>query len=329
MKNTIKVGITLGDANGVGPEIIIKTFLETKSIRDTIFIVYSPVDVIQYYLKNLNLTLDLNIIDAVSNAECGKFNIISIDYERFQLSPGFPSKNTGELAYRSIAEASKDILNNSINCIVTAPIDKNTIQSNSFSFQGHTEFFTNIASKKQSLMLMVKEKLRIGIVTNHIAVKGISEALTEKKIISKINLLNETLKSDFTINNPRIALLALNPHAGDKGLIGNEEINLINPIINSLDNVNISGPFPADGFFASGKHHLYDGILGMYHDQGLIPFKILSQNQGINFTAGLPFVRTSPDHGTAYEIAGKNKANHQSFKNAIDLAKEIYLARVT
>ena len=176
---------------------------------------------------------------------------------------------------------------------------------------------------------MVKEKLRIGIVTNHIAVKGISDALTEKNIISKINLLNETLKSDFTINNPRIALLALNPHAGDKGLIGNEEINLINPIINSLVNVNISGPFPADGFFASGKHHLYDGILGMYHDQGLIPFKILSQNQGINFTAGLPFVRTSPDHGTAYEIAGKNKANHQSFKNAIDLAKEIYLNRVT
>ena len=231
-----------------------------------------------------------------------------------------------ELLYKFL---DTDIIQNKIDCIVTAPIDKNTIQNEHFYFNGHTEYFTNLSNENNSLMLMVKDKLKVGIVTNHISVNEVSKSLTTSQILKKIELMHQALVTDFNIQNPKIALLGLNPHSGDMGLIGREEIEIINPTIKKAikNNFNIYGPFPADGFFASGNYQFFDGILGMYHDQGLIPFKILSQNEGVNFTAGLSFVRTSPDHGTAYDIVGKNKANNNSFINAVKTAKEIYLNR--
>ena len=242
---------------------------------------------------------------------------------------GVNSKASGEIAYKSLSAASKDIIQNNIDCIVTAPINKSTIQNKYFYFNGHTEYFTNLSNKNSSLMLMVKDKIKVGIVTNHIPINEVPKSLTIDKILKKIELMHQTLIKDFNIKNPKIALLGLNPHSGDKGLIGREEINIIIPSIKKAtkNNFSVFGPFSADGFFASGNYQSYDGILGMYHDQGLIPFKILSQNKGVNFTAGLSFVRTSPDHGTAFDIVGKNKANNNSFKNAIKTAKEIFLNR--
>ena len=220
-------------------------------------------------------------------------------------------------------------MKNFIDGIVTAPIDKNTIQGDNFYFNGHTEYLTSITNKNQSLMLMAHDKLKIGIVTNHLSIDQVSKAITVGTILNKINLMVQSLKRDFKIKNPKIGLLGLNPHSGDGGLIGRQEIKTVQPAIDQAikKGFNVIGPFSADGFFASGNYKEYDGILGMYHDQGLIPFKILSKNQGVNFTAGLPIIRTSPDHGTAYDIAGKNKASCISFQNAILLAKEIHINR--
>jgi 4-hydroxythreonine-4-phosphate dehydrogenase len=328
MKNNIKIGITIGDANGIGPEIIIKTFLQYKTIRDQTIIIYSSVEIIEFYLQILKLNLTLSIINSIEEAKIGKFNILPIN-NNFKVTPGLPSKESGQLAYEAIFRASKDILMKKIDVIVTGPIDKKSIQNSNFPYNGHTEFFTNIANKNDALMLMVKGKLRVGIVTNHIPVKEIAKALTHEKILSKISLLNQALKDDFKIKHPKIAVLGLNPHAGDNGVIGYEEKQLIKPVINQTKNrtINAEGLFSADGFFSSGNYKKYDAVLAMYHDQGLIPFKMLSKNQGVNFTAGLPFIRTSPDHGTAYDIAGKNLSSPHSFKNAIELAKQIFIKR--
>ena len=329
MKTFIKVGVTLGDPNGIGPEIILKTFSDAHHVNDSIIVIYSPVEIIDYYLNTLELNMSYNIINSSSEAKIGHVNVIPIEHSKFLVSMGISNKASGEIAFKSLIAASKDIIQNKIDCIVTAPIDKNTIQNKHFYFNGHTEYFTNLSNKNNSLMLMVKGKLKVGIVTNHMPVNEVSKSLTISEIFKKIELMHQALVSDFNIKNPKIALLGLNPHIGDMGLIGREEIEIITPTINKAikNNYNVFGPFPADGFFASGNYQSFSGILGMYHDQGLIPFKILSQNEGVNFTAGLSFVRTSPDHGTAYDIVGKNKANSKSFKNAIKTAKEIYLTR--
>ena len=329
MKTFIKVGVTLGDPNGIGPEIILKTFSDAHHVNDSIIVIYSPVEIIDYYLNILELNMSYNIINSSSHAKIGQVNLIPIEHSNFLVSMGTSNKASGEIAYKSLSAASKDIIQNKIDCIVTAPIDKNTIQNEHFYFNGHTEYFTNLSNENNSLMLMVKDKLKVGIVTNHISVNEVSKSLTTSQILKKVELMHQALVTDFNIQNPKIALLGLNPHSGDMGLIGREEIEIINPTIKkaSKNNFNIYGPFPADGFFASGNYQFFDGILGMYHDQGLIPFKILSQNEGVNFTAGLSFVRTSPDHGTAYDIVGKNKANNNSFINAVKTAKKIYLNR--
>ena len=329
MKTFVKVGVTLGDPNGIGPEIILKTFSDLNHVNDSVIIIYSPVEIIDYYLKILEIKMSYNILNSSSDAKIGHVNVFHIEHSSFVVSMGLSSKASGEIAYKSLSAASKDLIQNNIDCIVTAPIDKSTIQNKHFYFNGHTEYFTNLSNKNSSLMLMVKDKIKVGIVTNHIPVNEVSKSLTIGKILKKIELMHQTLIKDFNIKNPKIALLGLNPHSGDKGLIGREEMNIIIPSIKTANqnNFNVFGPFPADGFFASGNYQSYDGILGMYHDQGLIPFKILSQNEGVNFTAGLSFVRTSPDHGTAFDIVGKNKANNNSFKNAIKTAKEIFLNR--
>ena len=329
MKTFIKVGVTLGDRICIVSEIILRTFSDSHLVNDSIIVIYSPVQIIDYYINILDLSVSYNILNSSSHAKIGKANLFPIAHSNFHVSMGISNKASGEIAYKSLSAASKDMMQNKIDCIVTAPIDKKTIQNQHFNFNGHTEYFTNLNKEKNSLMLMVNNKLKVGIVTNHISVNEVSTSLTTSQIFNKIELMHHSLVKDFNVKNPKIALLGLNPHSGDMGLIGKEEIEIISPTIKKANqnNYNVFGPFPADGFFASGNYQSYDGILGMYHDQGLIPFKILSQNEGVNFTAGLSFIRTSPDHGTAYDIVGKNKANCNSFKNAIKTAKEIYLNR--
>jgi len=329
MQNFIKLGISLGDPNGIGPEIILKALSEEDSLNGIIPIVYSELNIIEFYLNHLSIKADVNIIDDPMKAKYGSLNIFQLSNSNFKIDFGQPKKLSGQVGFQSLSMASEHAVKNLIDGIVTAPIDKNTIQGDNFNFNGHTEYLTSITNKNQSLMLMAHGKLKVGIVTNHLSIDQVSKAITVSAILNKISLMDQSLKRDFQIKNPKIGLLGLNPHSGDGGLIGQEEVNIVQPAIYQATEkgFHVLGPFPADGFFASGNYKEYDGILGMYHDQGLIPFKILSKNQGVNFTAGLPIIRTSPDHGTAYDIAGKNKASFISFKNAIVLAKQIFLNR--
>ena len=326
MGKFLKLGVSIGDPNGIGLEIIIKAFSHQKTLNDFIAIVYSNVEIIEFHLAHLKLDLEINVIKSISESLKGKLNVFEISSSNFKVDFGKSNIQSGDIAFRSLSTATKHIIENKIDCLVTAPIDKNTIQSKNFEFNGHTEYLTKISNKNNSLMLMVHQNLKVGVVTNHLSIDKIAGAISEELILNKIAILENSLKNDFNIKNPKIALLGLNPHSGDGGLIGVEEITIIKPAIESakLKKYNVFGPFPADGFFASEKHKEFDAVLGMYHDQGLIPFKMLSKNQGVNFTAGLPIIRTSPDHGTASDIAGKNKASFNSFKNALYLAKDIY-----
>jgi 4-hydroxythreonine-4-phosphate dehydrogenase len=326
MGNFLKLGVSIGDPNGIGLEIILKAFSHQKTLSDFIPTVYSNVEIIEFHLANLKLDLEINVIKSISESLKGKLNVFEISSSNFKVDFGKSNIQSGDIAFRSLSTATKHIIENKIDCLVTAPIDKNTIQSKNFEFNGHTEYLTKISNKNNSLMLMVHQNLKVGVVTNHLSIDKIAGAISEELILNKIAILENSLKNDFNIKNPKIALLGLNPHSGDGGLIGVEEITIIKPAIESakLKKYNVFGPFPADGFFASEKHKEFDAVLGMYHDQGLIPFKMLSKNQGVNYTAGLPIIRTSPDHGTASDIAGKNKASFNSFKNALYLAKDIY-----
>ena len=326
MGKFLKLGVSIGDPNGIGLEIIIKAFSHQKTLSDFIPIVYSNLEIIEFHLAHLKLDLEINVIKSISESLKGKLNVFEISSYNFKVDFGKSNIQSGDIAFRSLSTATKHIIENKIDCLVTAPIDKNTIQSKNFEFNGHTEYLTKISNKNNSLMLMVHQNLKVGVVTNHLSIAQVAEAISEELILTKIAILEKSLKNDFNIKNPKIALLGLNPHAGDGGIIGIEEITIIKPAIKIANekNFRVFGPFPADGFFASEKHKEFDAVLGMYHDQGLIPFKMLSKNQGVNFTAGLPIIRTSPDHGTASDIAGKNKASFKSFMNALYLSKDIY-----
>ena len=326
MGKFLKLGVSIGDPNGIGLEIIIKAFSHQKTLNEFIAIVYSNVEIIEFHLAHLKLDLEINVIKSISESLKGKLNVFEISSSNFKVDFGKSNIQSGDIAFRSLSTATKHIIENKIDCLVTAPIDKNTIQSKNFEFNGHTEYLTKISNKNNSLMLMVHQNLKLGVVTNHLSIAQVAEAISEELILTKIAILEKSLKNDFNIKNPKIALLGLNPHAGDGGIIGIEEITIIKPAIKIANEkkFRVFGPFPADGFFASEKHKEFDAVLGMYHDQGLIPFKILSKNQGVNFTAGLPIIRTSPDHGTASDIAGKNKASFKSFMNALYLSKDIY-----
>ena len=326
MGKFLKLGVSIGDPNGIGLEIIIKAFLHQKTLNEFIAIVYSNVEIIEFHLAHLKLDLEINVIKSISESLNGKLNVFEISSSNFKVDFGKSNIQSGDIAFRSLITASKHIIENKIDCLVTAPIDKNTIQSKNFEFNGHTEYLTKISNKNNSLMLMVHQNLKVGVVTNHLSIAQVAEAISIELILTKIAILEKTLKNDFNIKAPRIALLGLNPHAGDGGIIGIEEITIIKPAIKIANEkkFRVFGPFPADGFFASEKHKEFDAVLGMYHDQSLIPFKMLSKNQGVNFTAGLPIIRTSPDHGTASDIAGKNKASFKSFMNALYLSKDIY-----
>jgi len=326
--NLIKVGITHGDFNGISYEIILKIFQDTRIFELFTPVLYGSSKIASYYRKALNLSaIPYNNIRRPDQISSKKLNIVNCHDEEVKIEIGKLSPKAGELALAALELAIKDIRNNNIDVLVTAPINKQNIQSDSFSFPGHTEYLASKANASGFLMMMVSETLKIGFVTGHTPIKDIR--ISSSTILEKIEILNQSLKNDFSIIRPKIAVLGLNPHAGDNGLIGEEDNMVIAPAIEEAKNNNIMafGPFSADGFFGSGNFAKFDGILAMYHDQGMIPFKIISFDQGANFTAGLPFVRTSPAHGTAFDIAGKNLASPDSLSKAIYLALDIFRNR--
>lgn len=329
MTKKIKIGISIGDINGVGMEIIMKTFMDSRMLDFCTPIVYGSTKLASLHKKQLGITdFSFNQIKSIKEINPKKANLLDCWKEDVNITLGESNENGGKYALISLEHATKDLFNGNIDALVTAPINKDNIQSDTFNFPGHTEYLAN-KFEGESLMLMTSDNLKVGIATNHIPIAAVANTLTADGIFSKLKILNNTLIKDFGNTNPRIAVLGLNPHAGDNGLIGKEEEDIIIPAINNAKSVGVNafGPYSADGFFGSGNHKKFDAILAMYHDQGLIPFKSLSFGEGINYTAGLNIIRTSPDHGVAYEIAGKNKASESSFRSAIYLACDIYKNR--
>ncbi len=320
------IGITIGDINGIGPEVLIKALEDNRILRFMTPIIYGSSKVISYYRKALQLSdFSYHQIRDASQVFHKKINVINLWEETVEIQMGVENESGGKYALVSLKAAVNDLKSGKIDAIVTAPISKNNIQSEEFKFPGHTEYLADAFGTKDHLMLMVGDKMRIGLVTGHIPIKGIASALGKELIAKKLAILDKTLKADFGIKKPRIAVLGLNPHAGENGLLGNEEKDVISPVIKEFKEKGnlVFGPFPADGFFGSLLYSKYDGVLAMYHDQALIPFKTMCFETGVNYTAGLPAVRTSPDHGTAYSLAGKNEASESSMREAILLAAEI------
>ncbi|MCG8391339.1 MAG: 4-hydroxythreonine-4-phosphate dehydrogenase PdxA [Cytophagales bacterium] len=325
-----RIGITIGDLNGIGPEVIIKVLRDARILNYITPIIYGSTKALSYYRKSLRME-DFQYGQV---KEGGKFiekkvNVVNCWQDMIEINAGTDSKEVGKAALMAIQKSVQDIKNGIIDAIVTAPINKNNIQGEGFDFPGHTEYFTHTFETKDSLMLMASDDLKIGTVTGHLPLKEVSKKITKENVTSKLVILEQTLKSDFGINKPKIAVLGLNPHAGEAGLLGFEEDKIIRPVVEQLKNKGklVFGPFPADGFFGKGEYKKFDGILAMYHDQGLIPFKTIVFQQGVNYTAGLPIIRTSPDHGTAYSIAGKNVADESSMRSAILMAYDIFKNR--
>ncbi|MBR0304891.1 MAG: 4-hydroxythreonine-4-phosphate dehydrogenase PdxA [Bacteroidales bacterium] len=321
-----KIGITHGDLNGVGYEVIIKALADHAIMDICTPVVYGLAKAASYHRKYMDMPdFSFQFIKNIEQTSQKRPNLLNIYEEEVKIDLGTSTKVAGQLAERALVIAGKDLKNKMIDAVVTAPVNKNNIQSDKFKFHGQTEFFEYyFGGDKKAMMMMVAENLRVGFVTNHEPISQVSSVITQDRILNKLEILNHSLRQDFAIDNPKIAVLALNPHAGDDGLLGSEEKEIIHPAIERAfqNKINAFGPFPADGFFASGQYRQFDAVLAMYHDQGMIPFKILG-TEGVNFTAGLPIVRTSPAHGTAYDIAGKNIANGQSMRNAIYLALDI------
>lgn len=325
-----KIGITIGDYNGIGVEIILKALQDNRIMQYCVPIVFGSVKVISFYRKMLELNdLNFNYIKSIDQANPKRPNLFTVWEEETEIKPGQPSNTAGGYAFKSLEAAVNAAKAGLLDAIVTAPIDKNTIQNENFKFPGHTEYLAKEFNADKSMMLLTGEDLRVGLVTGHVPLKDVSSHLSQEKIIAKLRILNSCLQTDFGITKPRIAVLALNPHAGDGGLLGREEIEVITPALEKIreDNILAFGPFASDGFFAARQHKKYDAVLAMYHDQGLIPFKYLEVEDGVNYTAGLPVIRTSPDHGTAYDIAGKNKASESSMRSAIYMAIDLLRTR--
>lgn len=329
-KKTIIAGISQGDINGIGYEVIIKA-LSDPMINDICTpVVYGSPKVAAYHRKALNINnFSFNNIRTVDEANARKANLINCLDDNTRVELGKSTSHGGEAALISLEKAVEDLISGKIDVLVTAPIDKHNIQSDKFTFKGHTDYLKSKSNSKDALMFMIGDSMRIGVATDHIPLSQVVESITVETLLHKIRLMNKSLILDFGIRKPRIAVLGLNPHSGDNGLIGNEETEIITPAINRAQKEGILtfGPFPADGFFGAGSFSKFDGVLSMYHDQGLSPFKVLSFDSGVNFTAGLPFIRTSPVHGTAFEIAGKGEASENSFRQAIYLACDIFRNR--
>lgn len=328
--NQIKVGITHGDFNGISYEIIIKTLMDKRSLELFTPVVYGSSKIASYYRKTLDmLDVNFNLIKKADYANPQRANIINCFNKEVKIEIGKIAPAAGEVAFYALEKAIEDLKWGKIDVLVTAPINKKNIQSDKFKFKGHTEYLANKFNEENHLMLMVGNDLRIGILTGHIPLADVSGYITEELILNKIRVLDKTLKMDFNIRKPKIAVLGLNPHASDSGLIGTEETEIIIPAIQQANDENILtfGPYPADGFFGSVNYRNFDAILAMYHDQGMLPFKTFSFDTGVNYTAGLPIIRTSPAHGTAFDIAGKNIASPDSFRQAIYLAIDIFRNR--
>lgn len=326
----IKVGISHGDINGIGYEVIIKAFRDPRIMELFTPVVYGSSKAASYHRKAINLQdFSFNIIKSADQINPKKANLINCCEKEVKIELGKSRNDAGEMALKSLEEAVEGLKKDEVQILVTAPINKHNIQSEDFKFPGHTEYLAEKFGSKTPLMLLVCDNLRLGVVTGHIPLKDVSVALTEETIMEKLRIMNESLKVDFGIRKPKIALLGLNPHAGDEGLLGSEDGEIILPTVKKAfdEEILAFGPYPADGFFGSQAYKNFDGVLAMYHDQGLIGFKTVAFKSGVNYTAGLPVVRTSPAHGTAYDIAGKNVSSPESFLSAIYLGIDIYKNR--
>lgn len=329
----IKVGITQGDINGIGYEVILKTFADIRMAEMCIPVIYGSAKVASFHRKAMELQpVSFNQINNAKDAVVNKVNIINCINEDTKIEIGQSTAIAGEAAYKSLEKAVADLKSGLIDALVTAPINKHNIQREDFHFPGHTEYLEERFGKDgdKSLMILIKDSLRIALVTGHIPLADVPKSLTKEKIMDAAMRFEASLKRDFRIGRPRIAVLSLNPHAGENGLLGTEENDIITPAIKELQDKKVLcfGPYPADGFFGAGEFAKFDGILAMYHDQGLAPFKTLAMEDGVNFTAGLPIIRTSPAHGTAYGIAGKNEASEESFRQAVYMAIDIFGNRI-
>lgn len=327
------IGITLGDFNGIGPEIILKTINDGEITKFFTPVIYASFEILSKYRKLLSMNEDVifHSIKEISEAQAKKINILECWQENHTPEPGKITDVAGKCAFLSLKIATEHLKNGLIDAMVTAPINKKNIQSADFNFIGHTEYLQAQFQSPEVLMFMVSENLKIAVVSMHVPLSDVKNDITKPKIEARLNIMFQSLKKDFGISKPKIAILGLNPHAGDSGVIGKEDLEIIKPIVEERKNKGelVFGPFPADGFFAAQTYLKYDGILAMYHDQGLIPFKMLAFEDGVNFTAGLKAVRTSPDHGTAYDIAGNGVANEHSFRTAIFTAIDILKNKAT
>ena len=333
-EHLIKVGVTHGDINGIGYEVILKTFEDSRITELCTPIIYGSSKVAAYHRKVMELPpVNFSIVSSADEAGANRVNIINCIEDNTKVELRKPTGEAGMAAFQALEAAVADLRRGAVDVLVTAPINKHTIQNESLHFPGHTEYLEqcfNESGESKALMILLKDMLRVALVTGHVPVSQIAESITVPNIVSKLSLFNDSLKQDFDIIKPRIAVLSLNPHAGDAGLIGREEEEIIKPAMQEAERKGILsfGPYPADGFFGSRMYEKFDGVLAMYHDQGLAPFKALAMDEGVNFTAGLPIVRTSPAHGTAYDIAGQNQASESSFRQALYTAIDIYRNRI-
>ena len=327
----IRVGITHGDINGIGYEVILKTISDQRMTELCVPIIYGSSKVAAYHRKALDLpAVNINVVSRAEEAGLNRVNIINCVEDDIKVELTQSTPVAGRAAYKALEAAVADLKSGAIDVLVTAPINKHNIQNAQFHFPGHTEYLEQtLGDGQKALMILMTDTLRVALVTGHIPVSQVPSQITVENIVTKLQVFNQSLKQDFTIIKPRIAVLALNPHAGDNGVIGNEEAEIIKPAMEEAERLGVMsfGPFPADGFFGSKMYEDFDGVLAMYHDQGLAPFKALAMEEGVNYTAGLPFVRTSPAHGTAYNIAGQNLASESSFRQAVYTALDVYRSR--
>lgn len=326
----IRVGITHGDINGVGYEVILKTFSDPTMLELCTPVIYGSPKVAAYHRKAMEIPTNFSIVNTAEDAQDGRVNVVNCIEEELKVELSKPTPEAGKAALTALERALADYRDGLFDVLVTAPINKHTIQSDTFHFPGHTEYIEErVGDGQKALMILLKGDFRVALVTGHVPVRDIPGMLTKELIMEKMEIFHQSLKKDFGIDNPRIAVFSLNPHAGDHGLLGTEEEEIIIPAMKEMiaKGVQCFGPYPADGFMGSGNYTHFDGILAMYHDQGLAPFKALAMDEGVNFTAGLPIVRTSPAHGTAYDIAGKGVASEDSFRQAVYVAMDVFRNR--
>ena len=324
----IKLGISIGDLNGIGCEVVLKTFEDVRMLEFCTPIIFASNKTVSYQQKELDINIKFNGLQEASNAIDGKVNVVNVWKEIPNVQFGEATEESGQYALQSLRASVEALKTGDIDALVTAPINKNNIQSEDFKFPGHTDFLAQ-ELEGESLMFMVTEDLKVGLLTDHVAVKDAPAAINPILIRSKVRTIEKSLRMDFGVRAPKVAVLGINPHSGDNGVIGKEDDEVLKPVIKEMSDAGhlVFGPYSADSFFGSDAYRNFDAVLAAYHDQGLIPFKTLSFGKGVNFTAGLSKVRTSPDHGTAYEIAGKGEADHSSFKEAVFMALKIFKNR--